>query len=242
MPAASTMTADPVPGLPGLFRCRLDPGAVPLSEARIVRALGYAGSAPDYVAEAVDTVCAELRRQSRPAGGFRLFPAECGPEGFRCAGQDFRTGPEIAGRLGKAERLALFVATVGEGYEELRRAFLEQDDPMLAFVMDAAGSEWAERTADLVERTVRRLAEAEGMAISNRYSPGYCGWAVAEQHRLFALLPKDFCGISLNGSAMMRPMKSVSGVIGLGREVAYSAYRCDLCNLFETCQVRRNMI
>ena len=56
--------------------------------------------------------------------------------------------------------------------------------------------------------------------------------------RTRALLPKDFCGITLSPSAMMRPIKSVSGVIGLGAGVKHNAYRCDLCDMRETCRGR----
>jgi hypothetical protein len=37
---------------------------------------------------------------------------------------------------------------------------------------------------------------------------------------------------------MMRPIKSVSGVIGLGTGVKHNAYRCDLCDMRETCRGR----
>jgi hypothetical protein len=61
---------------------------------------------------------------------------------------------------------------------------------------------------------------------------------VAEQHALFALLPPQFCGISLGESALMHPVKSVSGIIGVGPEVKYSDYLCDVCNVSD-CTYRR---
>ncbi|MCK7538940.1 MAG: hypothetical protein MZV63_52410 [Marinilabiliales bacterium] len=47
--------------------------------------------------------------------------------------------------------------------------------------------------------------------ITNRFSPGYCGWDVAEQHKLFSFFKDNFCGITLTESALMNPVKSVSG-------------------------------
>ena len=232
------MSVFAVPGSPGLFQCRIEQEPVPLPRARIARVLGYGAAVPEYVEDALDTVCADLERACQPMGGFRVFPGSAGADGFRCDGQAFATGPEIARQLDRSERLALFVATVGRGFEQLRQDYASQDEPLLGYVLDAAGSEWADQVADRVEREVRSLAKAEGLSISNRYSPGYCGWKVSEQHGLFALLPGDFCSISLNPSAMMTPMKSVSGVIGLGRGIQYSAYRCELCDLRETCRGR----
>lgn len=232
------MTTELVQGLPELFQCGLEDKPVPISKPRIARVLGYRDKAPDYVTDAIDTVCADLRRQSPPRGGFRLVDASCATDGFGCEGLSFATGPEIAGQLHGSERFALFTGTVGEGYEQLHRRYTDEDDPLLVYTLDAVGSELAERVADRIEKEIGALAKARGMTISNRYSPGYCGWKVAEQHKLFALLPKDFCGITLSPSAMMRPIKSVSGVIGLGLNIRHDAYRCDLCKLRETCRGR----
>jgi hypothetical protein len=77
-----------------------------------------------------------------------------------------------------------------------------------------------------------------GMKITNRYSPGYCGWDVSEQHKLFRLIPDNFCGIRLTESALMDPVKSNSGIIGIGESVKMNPYTCSLCDLKE-CAYRK---
>jgi hypothetical protein len=72
--------------------------------------------------------------------------------------------------------------------------------------------------------------ERNSLNITNRYSPGYCGWKVAEQQKLFKMFPADFCNISLTESMMMDPVKSISGIIGVGKDVIYNPYTCNLCN------------
>ena len=74
--------------------------------------------------------------------------------------------------------------------------------------------------------------------MANRYSPGYCGWALSEQKRFFALFPENHCGIKLSDSCLMDPIKSVSGVIGFGRNVKKTAYECQMCEL-TTCIYRK---
>ena len=78
----------------------------------------------------------------------------------------------------------------------------------------------------------------EGLNITNRYSPGYCGWDVSEQQKLFFLLPENCCGIRLTDSSLMLPIKSVSGVIGVGKTVRKTAYKCAVCDK-EDCYLRR---
>jgi hypothetical protein len=48
------------------------------------------------------------------------------------------------------------------------------------------------------------------------YSPGYCGWHVTGQRKLFKYLRPEEIGITLNASCLMQPLKSVSGVLVVG--------------------------
>jgi len=62
------------------------------------------------------------------------------------------------------------------------------------------------------------------------FSPGYCNWSMAEQQKLFSLLPPGFCGIQLSPSSLMHPIKSVSGIIGIGTSCKQKGYQCEWCN------------
>ena len=50
------------------------------------------------------------------------------------------------------------------------------------------------------------------------YSPGYCGWHISGQKKLFAFLHPEEIGIRLLDSFLMHPLKSVSGVFVCGPE------------------------
>ncbi len=90
--------------------------------------------------------------------------------------------------------------------------------------------EVVENAADMMHHELKAEAAVRGKKITNRFSPGYCGWDVAEQHKLFTFFRDNFCGITLTESALMNPVKSVSGLIGIGRDVKYAAYQCHVCN------------
>jgi hypothetical protein len=49
-----------------------------------------------------------------------------------------------------------------------------------------------------------------------RFSPGYCGWHVTGQKKLFAALHPEEIDITLTPSCLMKPLKSISGVIIAG--------------------------
>ena len=103
-------------------------------------------------------------------------------------------------------------------------------DLLKGYVYDVIGSEVVEAAADMMQEELKVEAAARGKNITNRFSPGYCGWDVAEQHKLFSFFRDNFCGITLTGSALMNPIKSVSGLIGIGENVKYAPYQCHLCD------------
>jgi len=106
---------------------------------------------------------------------------------------------------------------------------MKDGDLLRGYVYDVIGSEVVENAADRMQEELRLTVAGEGLNITNRFSPGYCGWDVAEQHKLFSFFPENYCGITLTESALMNPVKSVSGLIGIGREVRYAPYQCHLC-------------
>jgi cobalamin-dependent methionine synthase I len=113
--------------------------------------------------------------------------------------------------------LALFAGTVGEDLSiEIQRLF-DIGDLASAVMLDAAASEGAERFVTILEQIFEgRNDELPRQAVL-AYSPGYCGWHVSGQRRLFHRLRPTECGITLNSSFLMSPLKSVSGVLVAGR-------------------------
>ena len=151
----------------------------------------------------------------------------------------FQWGRIIDRQLQGSEAYALFVATSGTEYEAFQQRLLKEGDMVRVFVADALGSVIAEKAADRMEEILQQSIDKLGWHRTNRFSPGYCGWHVSQQQLLFPLFGvKEPCGIQLTDSSLMVPIKSVSGIIGLGRSVRYLAYTCGLCD-FKNCYKRR---
>ncbi len=151
----------------------------------------------------------------------------------------FECGRKIALQLKSAEKGALFVCTVGEGVSLKYKEYMQQNEYLKAYFADTLGSIAVEKAMDIIQRQLSESMESENMKITNRYSPGYCGWLVKEQSKLFSLLPKNPCGIRLSESSLMIPSKSISGIIGIGKNVRFSQYECQLCEL-EQCIYRKS--
>ena len=109
------------------------------------------------------------------------------------------------------------------------------------FIADALGSVIAEHCADQMEICLQESIDKLGWRHTNRFSPGYCGWHVSQQQLLFPLFGGNTCGVCLTESSLMVPIKSVSGIIGLGEKVRKLNYTCGLCD-FKQCYKRKSKL
>jgi hypothetical protein len=144
----------------------------------------------------------------------------------------------VYNQLKKCESIAVFLCTAGPQIGIRSRLMMQEKDYLKGYIYDIIGSEIAEAAADLMQTDLEKNINDQGYKITNRYSPGYCGWSVAEQHKLFRLIPGNFCGINLTESALMDPVKSISGFIGIGKNVKNNPYTCRMCNQVD-CVYRR---
>jgi hypothetical protein len=146
-------------------------------------------------------------------------------------GKELLIGKTVTHELKNSSSIALFICTAGEGISLRSQELLSNvEDPVLGYVFDLLGSMIVEAATNRLQNFIKQIMAEEGLLITNRYNPGYCQWNVADQHKLFSFFPERCCGITLTPSALMHPIKSVSGIIGIGKEVAYRNYICDLCS------------
>lgn len=150
----------------------------------------------------------------------------------------FRIKKIVFGQIKKSDSMAIFLCTAGDEIGIRSRKAMQERDLLRGYIYDVIGSEIVEAAADLMQGELEKTVKSAGRKITNRYSPGYCGWDVAEQHKLFQLLPDNFCGIRLTPSALMDPVKSVSGFIGIGEHVKINPYTCKMCDM-KDCTYRK---
>jgi hypothetical protein len=153
-------------------------------------------------------------------------PVEMKLEGF-----DFHLDKIVSASLKKSSHLAVFVATTGNEVEKLSKELILEGHFLEGVIVDILGSEIAEESARQIYEIIREEMAQKGFYITNRYSPGYCNWPVSDQQHLFSLLGKDTCGVQLTESSLMLPIKSVSGIVGVGKKVKFQDYFCDKCKI-----------
>lgn len=218
-----------------------DPDLISVNRDEILNLLEKSENKTDSLAcEMVDELIPRSAAVATPTGGFvwqdqiRLEPGHW----LKIGREKFSIGPEISSRLKHAGSIALFAVTAGPGPETLARELMTQGAYLEGYVADLIGTAIVEWVADQVHQTIREKAAIRGLKVTNRYSPGYCSWGVEEQQKLFRLIPPESCGITLSDSSLMSPIKSVSGIIGIGSKVSFSSNSCSVCPM-KTCSFRR---
>lgn len=120
-----------------------------------------------------------------------------------------------------ASNLAIFAVTLGEETDKEISRLFDEKEFALGLILDSAASEAANIAALEIESCHKDVLVKAGQWDASlgvmRFSPGYCGWHLSAQKKLFETLRLQEIGIELNDSFLMKPMKSVSGVIVSGR-------------------------
>lgn len=244
-----------------------------ISASDIYVQMGYDNHVPDAAVHSeTSRIVEEVKAFLRPRFCFMVKRGSLSVENEELImDQHFAIGKIIARQLRGSEAFALFICTAGTEYEDYQRKLMLDGDMVRVFIADALGSVIAEKCADQMELSLQASIDKLQWNRTNRFSPGYCGWHVSEQQKLFPLFGQQQtgrcgaaktgsgvattdngaattengatvagnpCGVELTDSSLMTPIKSVSGIIGVGPKVRYLDYTCGLCD-FKNCFKKR---
>ena len=210
------------------------------SREEIHRYLGYAkGAAPALrLASRIEQIIDEVRPCVSGRAAFAIYGVTKHSRNSLAFGRVSITG-QVSEFMKSADRISVFVATIGDEISKRAAEARKQGDSFAEWIIDAYGSCAVEATTDALMGRIQRHAR-KGEALTLRYSPGYCGMSIDQQQALFRLVSADAVGVKLLPSMLMYPLKSVSGIVGLGPKDAVTAYRspCDTCDRVG-CHMRR---
>lgn len=197
--------------------------------------MGYTvpGTCPEPISETIEEVMKMGPGLCNTRGGYILCDEiiiDRENNRIFCHDNWFETRQIVTHQLRRSEKAAWFACTAGEEISAYTKRLMQEDELIKGYVVDVLANAVVEEAMDRIQENLASQMKVERLKITNRYSPGYCDWDIAEQQKLFSLLPAGFLGISLSPSSLMHPMKSVSGVIGIGKEVKFNQYTCNLCS------------
>lgn len=217
----------------------------PVDRTEVLRYLGYpAGTPPSTNAQSVlDAAIPQAAALAQSQAVYAVFPVlSISKRRVRLAAPsgEIEFQGAIGEFLGPVNWVAAFIATAGPHIGHRARELQAAGDLLEGLIYDAVGSERAEAAEAEVISQLRGQLGPRGMALTLPYSPGYCGMALTEQNNLFALFAGQTASVTLTPLCQMQPIKSVSGLIGIGQteNVQQWGSPCDRCEHW-TCNMRR---
>jgi len=151
----------------------------------------------------------------------------------------FKISGEIVSRhLISAQSVIAIICTVGK---ELENHASKLSDGNLGYglALDGVGSAGVESLANAVCSYFEEENLKNGLQTTMPLSPGMLGWPVEKgQPIIFEILKPGKIGVELNSQYMMSPRKSVSILMGVGRELGDSGNPCDYCAMNVVCRYK----
>jgi hypothetical protein len=146
------------------------------------------------------------------------------------------SGALIAQHLAGAQQVIVMLCTIGSALDETMSS-LFNSDPLSAMALDGVGSAAVESLGIQACNYFEAQARSNALNTSMPLNPGMVGWPVEEgQLQIFTLLESEQIHVSLTDSCMMIPNKSLSMVLGVGKELSSTGSSCDYCSLKGVCK------
>jgi hypothetical protein len=212
---------------------------IPFELSEMYALMGYSGKyKPDSEVQAIiDDMLFVMSDVCKPRIGYKIVNGQVidkehiNIDGGGGGGVLLSTGRIITYAMHEAEKFAIFTATAGGEFDAWLKAVEHEYDIVKTYLANTLGSVIAEAAVSLLMRRLEADCAAQGLKVSNSYSPGYCDWLLVEQKKLLSVLDGENTGITLTPSCMMLPVKSVSGIAGAGKNVKKRPYGCAICKM-----------
>lgn len=213
------------------YEIAMDPLSLNIAREQVFQELGYAENAiPEFFSRQIDEILESYRGLCKIRAAYRVVDVSAKKDySLSVNNIMFDLNKTVTSQLKNAQKLAVFICTIGAQMETWSSQLFSEGDGVKAHFVDTIASVAIEKATDVLHDLIEQKMVEKGLSVTNRFSPGYCGWPVSEQHLLFSFFPSGSCGIELTESALMLPRKSTSGIMGIGSSVKKEPYFCDRC-------------
>lgn len=215
-----------------------------IDKRAVCQYLGYKNQTPpSFILSLIDSQLARAYQLIKPAYTYILKAIE-GIKRHEVFLEDslVLSSKTVSYVLSDCEWVAVFLSTIGRDLEEEISKLMERGEMLSATILDAIGTEAVEKTTDRLQDDIEKLAKKMGCQATLRYSPGYCDWNVTQQEVIFQTIDSTALGVKLTSSCMMVPLKSVSGIIGIGKFDKTKPPPCFKCNKKVSCPYKRTRL
>jgi hypothetical protein len=141
-----------------------------------------------------------------------------------------------------ATAAALTIVTVLEKAIQEERRLFQCGEYLAALVLNAIMNASLNREQAEIRHQLKKRLGVQGIHIGYTLSPGCQKIPLEIQDFILELVDAGKIGVTVNASYMLQPVQSVSAIIPLGVNLAYTnetGSSCDICEAGGTCQYRQ---
>lgn len=188
-------------------------------EREAVRYLGYGKHEADEETFRLIQECfEELKRIAKKRRVYRVFDLSMTEERHIEIGNMRIESKGLFKNLRGCEKVILLGATLGVEIDLSMKRY-SYTDMARTVVLQACAAALLEEYLDECQLAISEEMEKEGYFLRPRFSPGYGDFSILHQKEILAMADTARkIGLTMTKSSMLTPTKSVTALIGLGRE------------------------
>jgi len=187
----------------------------------------------------------EAEHWLQPQITFQFWPvAAVTPEGIELANGSRLHAPLAFDYFRGATQLGIGVCTLGSTLEKHVAELFESRDRLRGVLLDEIGTLALYQLSDRLDERMQEDAALLGLDISGILNPGDDGFDISEHGLVLSLSGGAEIGLSVTMLGMLRPQKSISLLVGLGKDMPKwsRAERCEHCKMKDRCPNRQFLI
>jgi hypothetical protein len=173
-----------------------------------------------------------------PTFSFRIVDLDRPATEMLCAGGESLFAPRLLPAAGELTALACAVATLGPCLGQRITSLFAERCRSLALALDEVGNQLLCGVIRRVQDRMMAATSRSGLTMAGELRPGDPGLDLKAQAAVLRLADAAAVGVSLSRGHALRPLKSVSMVLGVGVALPPVRWsRCDDCPSRTRCQV-----
>lgn len=137
-----------------------------------------------------------------------------------------------------SRELVFLLFTLGKEFEELGEFYSRNKEITKSLIIEEIGSYLLHELSLKLFKMIKEDVETKGLFISSPLAPGFRGFPVEEQGKIFKLARGKDIGMRLTTGLMLYPRKSLSLVMGVSDRPFVKTEKsfCFYCDSYEKCQ------
>ncbi|MBU3145052.1 vitamin B12 dependent-methionine synthase activation domain-containing protein [Clostridium sp. CF012] len=204
-----------------------------IDKREVLRYLGYKNQEIDKsLTDLIEACCKEVIDICKESSVYEIFDIERkNDEIFLLGSTLVLKDKDILNHLSDSKKCLVMAATLGIEVDR-RISYYSRTNITKGLIMDACATTAIENLCDEIQTLIMEKALADNLHITNRYSPGYGDFSIANQANILNVLEAyKQIGLSVTESNIMIPRKSVTALIGLSEIVNLKSNdKCMNCN------------